>query len=827
MYHCFVCHKQVETRTLLSNHMKIQHHIYKNSEHKCWKCSKVCDGRISLYRHFSRNKACRGEVSSKSTELQLTKDNQENYENNEPGCNGDANIEFPDEDKTNHEHNDSKDLVEHTKKSTDEVFASIKSFLCILLGHNSISRKMAFEIFCFMQEKVVHPFLDMTEKLVDGVMLEKISNISIVDMLNEFRCNLSQISTEYKFCNYLQKEKLFHPPKEYTLSRKIVTKISTTGSKIEWKNITVDIPDIVENVRLFIEIPGVLDSILTYQESLEQSNALISLINGSRWKSLKEMNPGKVMIPTLLFVDDFVLRNGMSHQKNLTKLTGLYLIFPTLPPYQRSRLDNILLASLIQTTKIKKYGNGRCFSPLIEALKKLENGINVHTNNKNEIIHVMLFQIVGDNLGLKEILNYVPSFNNLRYCRICTDTKENMEISKKEKQSLLRTEETYREAILVNKPKETGIKSICPFNQLENFKAYENTTVDIFHDLFQGICHLEVTMILEYFINSGSVDIDSLNKFRACLTCEPGLKNHAETNFSVHHIVTTRKLPLTGQQNKQFVLFLPILLLNFDVDTTSNYYKLLLSLIDIIELSLRPIHDRTSLIKLEKSIARHHEIFLELGFALIPKHHHLLHYVTVIKQLGPLCHLSAHRGEQKHRQFKLAAAPITTQKNLGKTLAIKSTYSLITRSLAGWNATEKEFGRNIDQVDIETFKKISTDVNPFTEIATDFFFVSYAKIDGIDYRKNLILRFDNGNTTKLFIISNVITNGKKTFLLSKELLNIKYRNDLRCFIIEPTLQSCEFSAINPDDAEYWPGLQLDLATGEIAVKIYKQLERIK
>lgn len=43
------------------------------------------------------------------------------------------------------------------------------------------------------------------------------------------------------------------------------------------------------------------------------------------------------------------------------------------------------------------------------------------------------------------------------------------------------------------------IKKECVFNALEDFHATDNLSIDIMHDLFEGVCVLDMADIIKYF----------------------------------------------------------------------------------------------------------------------------------------------------------------------------------------------------------------------------------------------------------------------------------------------------------------------------------------
>lgn len=74
--------------------------------------------------------------------------------------------------------------------------------------------------------------------------------------------------------------------------------------------------------------------------------------------------------------------------------------------------------------------------------------ISVTTNN-GEIkkIYFTTDFCTGDNLGINSIFGFVESFNAHHYCRICRNSKQNMQIQCKDDISYYRNPENYEEHI--------------------------------------------------------------------------------------------------------------------------------------------------------------------------------------------------------------------------------------------------------------------------------------------------------------------------------------------------------------------------------------------
>lgn len=62
--------------------------------------------------------------------------------------------------------------------------------------------------------------------------------------------------------------------------------------------------------------------------------------------------------------------------------------------------------------------------------------------------------------------------------------------------SKLRDEENYLQDLLTDNVSATGIKESCVRNQINGFHAVYNYSVDLMHDVLEGVCSYDISNIL-------------------------------------------------------------------------------------------------------------------------------------------------------------------------------------------------------------------------------------------------------------------------------------------------------------------------------------------
>lgn len=110
---------------------------------------------------------------------------------------------------------------------------------------------------------------------------------------------------------------------------------------------------------------------------------------------------------------------------------------------------------------------------------------------------------------------------------------------------------------------------------------------------------------------------------------------------------------------------------NIPVDEPA--WQILLTLKDIVELVVAPVHSNETIAYLESKISEHRHRLIDVFPAvhLSPKHHFLEHYPKLIESFGPLVGYWTMRFEAKHSFFKRVVRHTNNFRNILLSLATK------------------------------------------------------------------------------------------------------------------------------------------------------------
>lgn len=252
-------------------------------------------------------------------------------------------------------------------------------------------------------------------------------------------------------------------------------------------------------------------------------------------------------------------------------------------------------------------------------------GVQLVVESKNIQVYFKLALIIGDNLGLHGILGFIESFSANFCCRFCKISKN---ISRKlcsEDVTALRNKINYAKDVTINNESITGIKESCAFNVLTSFHAIENYSVDIMHDLLEGVCVYEISYILYHFIvRQQYFTLDTLN-WRLKFFNFDSISSRPPI-ISVSQLFK-RAIKMSASEMLSFVLNAGLIFADLITNVNDKHWELFILLRKILFITLQYSITELTADLLENLINEHHMLYIDLfGETLKPKHHLMLHY---------------------------------------------------------------------------------------------------------------------------------------------------------------------------------------------------------
>lgn len=325
-------------------------------------------------------------------------------------------------------------------------------------------------------------------------------SFDIKDMCIVLQNAFANFKTEHQTLQFLVRRGYLIMPQSVGIGARFHPKRTKVHNSMDAVNINIQIIPMRPLLTKFLQLPHVFDTIVNYIRETENSEEFTSVLQGEIWKYLKGQFSGKIVLPLLLYFDDFEINNPLGSRSGINKIGVVYYTIPSIPNEYSSLLENIFLLQIHNTKYHLEFGNKTTFCDIISEIKDLEtNGLIINVGDKEQKVYFAVIGIIGDNLGQHTIFGFSKSFNSTHSCRTCLVDKATLQKQTLQSSEMLRTRSNYDADCIT---KSHGIQEECVFNTIASFHVVENTCFDVMHDIFEGICRYEIAKLLNILINT-------------------------------------------------------------------------------------------------------------------------------------------------------------------------------------------------------------------------------------------------------------------------------------------------------------------------------------
>lgn len=603
------------------------------------------------------------------------------------------------------------------------------------------------------------------------------------------------IQNSYQQNKYFENSGFFIKPVEVPIGVGYFPHHNRTTGHVEQhaKHITFQYIPIQKLLKCILESKNFMSTVLQYQCS---NDGILRDFNDGQYCKEHNFFSNPQNLQLLLYVDECEVANPLGSKAGLHKIGVVYCTIMNMPPKYRSSLSNCFLVSMFNAGDVKTYGYDAILRPLVDDIKKLEtDGVHIDSDVYNGTVKVSIAQVSGDNLGVNGICGFVESFVGNHYCRHCKMHRNDTWYSSIERPDVLRTGEDHEVDIDINNPAMTGVKSSCLLNDVENFHVTNNIAPDIMHDLLEGICSLEVHLVLAVLIQEGFFTLDLLNS--RVTSFDYGLQDLKNKPS----VISASKLQTpdgpthqTAAQMWCLVRHIP-LLIGDRVPEDNEYFELLLLLLDCMDIIFSYEVTVEETLFLKHLINEHHQLFLELFPArhLKPKHHFMTHYPRQIRMLGPLIRYWTMRFEAKHGFFKRLGHIVCNFRNILKTLSYRQQMYFCYNMMSAKDLVKRDQevgpGSSVLVASLPNARILEAALG--VHLLDEVYLAKWCVVHGNKYQKNMVVV--TGKTDELEPVFQrivyVICMEDGIKLVTEPLNLVKFDRHSHCYVVqEPQVQ---------------------------------------
>lgn len=373
-----------------------------------------------------------------------------------------------------------------------------------------------------------------------------------------------------------------------------------------------------------------------------------------------------------LGIDDFEVCCPLKSKAGIHKVSATYLQIRNLPMEYRSKLDNIYLVALCTSANLKP--ENRSYNDIAERIVKEISVIETEGIAVGDrVLKGSLVNIACDILGANSVFGFTECFVANYFCRICECDKTECQSLTKSNEHKYRTKFSHeinaKEAERKNKKLDLkatkGVRRNSKFNDLQYFNVIENASVDVMHDINEGVIAYCLHDLFDHIINKKIISAEDIQRRVRDF-------NYTETHKKNKPSLINFDKPNLNQNASQFYcLFVNLPFIFFDlIQTFGEAWTPIIYLNKCLQIIYSTEITENDLKNLEHYIEHHLSAIMRIfNRTLTAKHHFFIHYPDIVRRMGPPIHLWTMRLEAKHKFFTETAQRKKNFKNPTKTMA--------------------------------------------------------------------------------------------------------------------------------------------------------------
>lgn len=433
-------------------------------------------------------------------------------------------------------------------------------------------------------------------------------------------------------------------------------------------------------------------------------------------------------------IDDFDICAPCKSKAVIHKVTAVYMQIENLPCHLQSKHENIFLVALCKSTETKQKFTtlDNVIEHIVSEVKILEReGVDIGSGKH---LKGALVSFTYDNLGGNGLLGFVECFTAKNWCRICELTRDECSCAVAEDVSKIRQIKDYNDQVKAAENSDEnnikGVKKYCILNDLSNFHVLKNVTVDLMHDVLEGVAPYFLSQLFAHIVNRKILKKSDLED-RVRDHNYGALNSDCRPSFLD---LSKKSLNQNARQMYCLILNVPFILMDLK-NKLEDVWICVRSLLVAIQIIFSQSMNDNDLVQLEKCITTHLKSYIDVfEKPLKPKQHLFLHYPFVIRKSGPVKNMWMMRFESKHKYFTDRAKKTTNFKNITKTLAADHQQNMLNYG----NSFRDHFEHSVAK-----YQLVDTDlmyqITCHNLSIENLFVVDFLKCNGIEYRKRLMI----------------------------------------------------------------------------------------
>jgi hypothetical protein len=493
------------------------------------------------------------------------------------------------------------------------------------------------------------------------------------------------------------------------------------------------------------------------------------------------------------------------------KVVFVYFSIANLPSKYRSSYQCMNLLSIFEHRQVAKFDYNTLLRPIVDDLKKLEDGIEFYIDGKPQTVRGTLTAFVADNLASHLCGGFKAGFSKgFRKCRFCLAVEEDIQSKFSDCDFIIRSEKDHDEycaslkiaALNKHIAKLYGILFDSILNELKYFHVIGGLTPDVMHDLLEGVVPLVVSQVVSHCLKKKYFKLDELNQIIQDFNYGVAESRDKPSPITLKQL---KKKNIRGSATQRWLLAVNLpLMIGAKVKRGDIVWACFGNLLKICRIVFSECATNLDIMNLScfifEFLTGYKECFKR---KLTYKMHNIVHYPRFIQEYGPLGSIWTMRFEAKHAQFKSIHRRTRNLKNAPFTLAYRhqqwmaNRYNMCNGSLLAFNITSSPKKFSCTLANLFYGGQVAALLGLDT-LSNSVNLVPWVKIGSTYFKENesvLLCTLQSDITAQFGLLVRIICDGDRYVFVCKLYRTKKFDSHLQSFRV--TERSDDFHVVFP------------------------------
>ena len=157
---------------------------------------------------------------------------------------------------------------------------------------------------------------------------------------------------------------------------------------------------------------------------------------------------------------------------------------------------------------------------------------------------------------------------------------------------------------------ESSVKEECIFNAIKDFNVIQNSSVDIMHDIYEGVCnYVMAELLLKFVVEDKLFNIDYINYKLRSMDFE---SSNVPPPINLDYLKNNRRLKMSAVESLFFTRYFGVMVGGIILESDNQYWRLYKKLKSLIHFLTAPSLACSHILQIDSLITEFNDMYIQL-----------------------------------------------------------------------------------------------------------------------------------------------------------------------------------------------------------------------